>query len=193
MYFMNEGNFSQNDREEPVFTIENPAAALANAVGSSLILRGVLLTLFGLFFWLKPVQTMNIIIVCIGIFLLIDSIPQIINCFRNPAKRSALSVIPAAVVFILGILCVFNALGTAKIGIIIIGIWQIVSGFQSFAAAKHSGILGVISALLTLLVGVILVTSPLIGLLAYTWLLALCVIISGVSSLLIGIQLRRIK
>ena len=50
---------------------------------------------------------------------------------------------------------------------------------------------GVVSALLTILVGIILIVSPLIGLIAYTWLLALCIIISGVSTLLLGTKLFR--
>ena len=187
-------NSSPVEQAEPVFSTTTAAmSGIFKAIGSSLIVRGIIMVLFGLLFWARPIQVMNIIIVIIGLMLIIDSIPPFISSLRLKGQCKTVTLVPATIMLILGLLCTFNALGIARIGIVIIGIWQLISGIQSISTARNSGSLGIVSALLTILVGVILVVSPIVGLLAYTWLLALCIIVSGVSAFLLGLKLRSSK
>ena len=187
-------NSSPVEQAEPVFSTTTAAmSGIFKAIGASLIVRGIIMVLFGLLFWARPIQVMNIIIIIIGMMLIIDSVPLFISSFGLKGQSKTVMIIPAMIMLILGLLCTFNALGIARIGIVIIGIWQLISGIQSISTARNSGSLGIVSALLTILVGVILVVSPIIGLLAYTWLLALCIIVSGVSAFLLGLKLRSSK
>ena len=184
-------NVNPVEQAQPVFSSATAAmSGIFKAIGNSLLVRGVIMVLFGLIFWVRPIQVMNIIITIIGLMLLIDCIPLFISSFNLKGQSKAVTLIPASIMLILGLLCTFNALGIARIGIVIIGIWQLISGIQSISTAKNSGSLGIVSALLSILVGVILVVSPIVGLLAYTWLLALCIIVSGISSFLLGLKLR---
>ena len=187
----NNNNNNTVEQTEPVFSSATATmTGIFKAIGNSLLIRGIIMVLFGLLFWIHPIQVMNIIIIVIGLMLIVDSIPLFISSFGLKGQSKTITLIPAAIMLILGLLCTFNALGIARIGIVIIGIWQLISGIQSVSTAKNSGYLGVVSALLSILVGVILIVSPIVGLLAYTWLLALCIIISGISSFLLGLKLR---
>ena len=187
----NNNNNNTVEQTEPVFSSATATmTGIFKAIGNSLLIRGIIMVLFGLLFWIHPIQVMNIIIIVIGLMLIVDSIPLFISSFGLKGQSKTITLIPAAIMLILGLLCTFNALGIARIGIVIIGIWQLISGLQSVSTAKNSGYLGVVSALLSILVGVILIVSPIVGLLAYTWLLALCIIISGISSFLLGLKLR---
>ena len=184
-------NSNPVEQAEPVFSTTTAAmSGIFRAIGNSLLIRGIIMVLFGLLFWIRPVQMMNIIIVIIGIMLIIDSIPLFISSFGLKGQSKIAVIIPGAIMLILGLLCTFNALGIARIAIVVIGFWQLITGIQSISTAKNSGSLGVVSALLSILVGIILIVSPLVGLLAYTWLLALCIIVSGVSAFLLGLKLR---
>ncbi len=175
----------------PVFSATSAAvSSVFKAIGNSLIVRGIIMILFGLLFWIKPVQLMNIIIIVIGIMLIVDSLPLFLSSLKLKGQSRAATLIPATIMLTLGLLCTFNALGIARIGIVIIGIWQLISGIQSISTAKNSGSLGIVSSLLSILVGIILIVSPVTGLVAYTWLLALCIIVSGISAMLLGFKLR---
>ena len=179
------------EQAEPVFSTTTAAfSGIFKAIGSSLIVRGIIMILFGLLFWARPVQIMNIIIVVIGLMLIIDSVPLFISSFKLKDQTRAVTLIPASIMLILGLLCTFNAMGIARIGIAVIGIWQLISGIQSISTAKSSGSLGIVSSLLSILVGIILIVSPITGLIAYTWLLALCIIVAGISAMLLGFKLR---
>lgn len=187
----NKNNKEPVEQAEPVFSMTTAAfSGIFKAIGNSLIARGIIMMLFGLIFWIHPVRTMNAIIIIIGIMLIIDSIPLFISSFSLKGQTRAITLIPAATILILGLLCTFNAMGIARIGIVIIGIWQLISGIQSISTAKNSGSLGIVSSLLSVLVGIILIVSPITGLIAYTWLLALCIIVAGISALLLGFKLR---
>ena len=185
---MDEKNSNQN--ESTVSVSVTPLAAIFKSFGSSLILRGIIMLLFGILFWARPIQVMNIILVIIGVMLIIDSIPLFISALKISGPGKIAMLIPAMFLLGLGLLCTFNTMGIANIGIIIIGVWQLISGFQSLSTAKNSGALGVISSLLTILVGIIFIAAPMTGLLSLSWLLALCIIISGISALTLGIKLR---
>ena len=188
---MEQNNNNPVEQAEPVFSSATAAmTGIFKAIGNALLIRGIIMVLFGLLFWIHPIQVMNIIIIVIGLMLIIDSIPLFISSFGLKGPSKSVMLIPASIMLILGLLCTFNALGIARIGIVIIGIWQLISGIQSVSTARNSGYLGVVSALLSILVGVILVVSPIVGLLAYTWLLALCIIVSGISAFLLGLKLR---
>ena len=179
------------EQAEPVFSTTTAAfSGIFKAIGSSLIVRGIIMILFGLLFWARPVQIMNIIIVVIGLMLIIDSVPLFISSFKLKGQTRAVTLIPASIMLILGLLCTFNAMGIARIGIAVIGIWQLISGIQSISTAKSSGSLGIVSSLLSILVGIILIVSPITGLIAYTWLLALCIVVAGISAMLLGFKLR---
>lgn len=182
---------SNRDNAENADIMPSGFSAIFKALGSSLILRGIIMVIFGVLLWIKPLMTLNILITVIGVMLMIDSIPLFISTFKLSGSSRVVTLVPASLMLILGLLCVFNALGIASIGVVIVGIWQLISGIQSISTAQKSGALGVVSALLSILVGIILIVSPLIGLIAYTWLLALCIIISGVSTLLLGTKLFR--
>ena len=183
-------NNNANQNESIISISATPFSTIFKAFGSSLIFRGVIMLLFGVLFWVRPIQVMNIILVVIGIMLMVDSIPLFISALKISGPGKVAMLIPAIFLLGLGLLCTFNTMGIANIGIIIIGIWQLISGFQSLSTAKNSGALGVISSLLTILVGVIFIAAPMTGLLSLSWLLALCIIISGISALTLGIKLR---
>ena len=183
-------NNNSNQNESIIAVSVTPLAAIFKAFGSSLILRGIIMLLFGILFWMRPLQVMNVILIVIGIMLIIDSIPLFISGAKIKGPGKLAMLIPAIFLLGLGLLCTFNTMGIASIGIVIIGIWQLISGLQSLSTAKNSGALGVVSSLLTILVGIIFIVAPVTGLLSLSWLLALCIIISGASALILGVKLR---
>ena len=182
-----------SNQSESIITVSvTPLSTIFKAFGGSLILRGIIMLLFGILFWLRPLQVMNIILVIIGIMLIIDSIPLFISAVKIQGPGRTAMIIPAIFLLGLGLLCTFNTMGIANIGIVIIGIWQLISGVQSLSTARNSGALGVVSSLLTILVGIIFIVAPATGLLSLSWLLALCIIISGISALILGVKLRSV-
>ena len=183
-----ENNYSQN--ENSINISVTPISMIFKAFGSSLILRGIIMLLFGILFWIRPLQVMNVILIIIGIMLMLDSIPLFISALKIPGPGKIAMLIPAGFFLGLGLLCTFNTMGIANIGIIIIGVWQLISGVQSLSTTKNSGALGVISSLLTILVGIIFIAAPVTGLLSISWLLALSIIISGIAALTLGFKLR---
>ena len=111
------------EQAEPAFSSATAAmSGIFKAIGNSLLIRGIIMVLFGLLFWIHPIQVMNIIIIVIGLMLIIDSIPLFISSFGLKGQSKTVMIIPASIMLILGLLCTFNALGIARIGIVIIGI-----------------------------------------------------------------------
>ena len=82
---MEKNNNNPVEQAEPVFSTTTSAfSGIFRAIGSSLIVRGIIMILFGLLFWIHPVQVMNIIIIVIGIMLIIIAI---VKPFRESLCR----------------------------------------------------------------------------------------------------------
>ena len=137
---MDENNYTP-DNGRPVELSGSTFSGIFRAIGGSLILRGVIMIIFGVLLWINPFKTLDILIKIIGIMLIIDAVPLIVSTFRLKGDGRTVTIIPAAIMLILGLLCIFNALGIARIGIVIIGIWQLISGIQSISTAKRVSLL----------------------------------------------------
>jgi uncharacterized membrane protein HdeD (DUF308 family) len=113
-------------------------------------------------------------------------------------KNAGLAMLLGVVMIILGVLALFTPLAAGGAVAIIVGLFLLVGGFSQFLFAfkvgiGHGGILLAVLGLLTMLAGIWMLARPLQGLLALTWFLALYFLISGVSGLIAGLQMKPIQ
>ena len=113
-------------------------------------------------------------------------------------KNAGLAKLLGIVMIILGVMALFTPLAAGGAVAIVVGLFLLVGGFSQFlfafkAGVGQGGILLVIVGLLTMLAGIWMLARPLQGLLALTWFLALYFLISGISELIAGFQMKPVQ
>ena len=169
-----------------------PILNLIRNSGKSLILRGFIMLLFGIMLCINPVKTSQILMIVLGAFLIIDAITLLGFSTRISGDYWAKMpfIIPGFIMLAFGFICIFSGAAVLATITVLIGIWLLITGIQQLTAVRTMGIWAILSAVLTLLIGVILVTSPWTSLSNIVWLIGVLVIISAISSLSLGFKMR---
>ena len=96
-----------------------------DAFGSFGLVKGVTLVVFGVFVFLNPSFITNMLAVLVGIAMIIDGVAKAqyaVDLLRLKSEKWWYSLIPAAIVFILGAVIAFNPAETAKGFMIFVGV-----------------------------------------------------------------------
>src|SRR5713101_8134071 len=142
-----------------------------------LLIRGVVAVLFGLAAIVWPGPTVLVLVYLFGAFALIDGIVAVVVSLQERAivPRWWVLLIEGIVGILIGVLTFFSPIVVALALLYLIAIWAIVTGIMELVAAFWMGralafewtlaIAGVLSIIL----GILLATRPVGGILAVVW------------------------
>jgi len=161
------------------------------------VLRGILAIAFGLLALLWPGLTLGVLVFLFGIYVIFEGVLALSAAFRNRQRRLWWVLFLEGIAGIVVGIFAFAWPGlTAVILLLFIAIWAILTGILEITAAiqlrkqlKGEWALG-LTGILSILIGLFLLTSPGPGALALIWLIGIYAILFGVLLLILGFKLR---
>lgn len=158
------------------------------------LLEGIIAILVGLFLLYKPAATTVFLVQILGIFWLAEGILSVIGALIFSGNRvwkllsGILSIIAGVVILTYPIYSPFIVL---TLFIIFIGVWAIINGVVKIILALKGGGWGIgIIGVLTMILGLLLLTNSLVGVLFLPWIFGLFLILGGIGSLIWGLKMR---
>jgi len=160
-------------------------------------LRGVLAILFGIATFAMPAATMLALVLVFAVYSLLDGILSVILAVRGARKseRWGWLLVNGLFGIAVGVLAALLPGVTVLVFVLIIAAWAVVSGILMLAAAiglkvSHGRWLLMLGAIVSVLYGVLLFVSPLIGALVLTWWIGAQALILGVLLIVLAFKLR---
>jgi len=172
-----------------------------HAVGKSwwvVLIVGLLSAGLGVLCLVWPGQTIVVVAVLFGIYLIVSGIVQLVQGFNrdNSTGERVLAIIVGIVSIVLGILCFRGGIANGVyilslfIGFSFLfrGIWQLVGGLQGKgmqgrALLIFSGVLGIIAAIIVL-------TVPLDSLVVLVWITGIWLILMGIIEIVYSFKIK---
>jgi uncharacterized membrane protein HdeD (DUF308 family) len=158
------------------------------------LLEGIIAIVIGLFLLYQPVATTILLIQILGIFWLATGIVSVIGVLIFPENRlwkllsGILSIIAGVVILLYP---VYSPLIVLTLLVIFIGAWAIVTGAVQLAWGLKGGGWGIgILGILTIILGLLLLTNSLAGVLILPWMFGFFLIIGGIGAVALGIKMR---
>lgn len=163
----------------------------------AIVLRGVAGILFGLFAVMAPVAAATTIVLVFSIYLMADGFLAIASAIKAARRKNSWGLLVLeGVVNIIASLVLFLMPGLALVTfVIVVAVWALFAGGLKLIAALRRGPVQargwlVLSAIISLLFGVVLLISPLAGGIVLTWWLGIYGLVFGVALLILGFQVR---
>jgi uncharacterized membrane protein HdeD (DUF308 family) len=187
--------------EQPAEVIEQPVDADSEVGYEPLeapwwvvLLEGVIAILVGLFLLYSPAVTTIFLIQILGIFWLAGGILSVLGAFIFSGNRlwkllgGVLSIIAGIVILTYPI---YSPLVVLTLFVIFVGVWAIITGAVRLIGGLKgegwgTGILGI----LTIILGLLLLTNTLAGALALPWVFGFFLIIGGIGAVIGGLKMR---
>jgi uncharacterized membrane protein HdeD (DUF308 family) len=158
------------------------------------LIVGVLSLVAGIILVFKPSDSLATLAVIFGIFLLIDGIAELVASITGRVDNRALAAILGVLGVVIGIVLIRHPFhGVTAIGLLI-GIWLVAAGVVRFVRSlvvSTRPVLGVLIALLEIFVGIAVVANPHIGYATLAILTGIWLILSGIGTIALGIEIRR--
>lgn len=162
-----------------------------------LVVRGVLAVLFGVIAFLWPGITVVSFVLLFGAYALIDGILSLVAAFRPAPDQSRLLLILFGVLSLLAGLFVLTRPGISAVLLLYVtAIWAIATGLVGIVAAiaMRKAITGewvlALYGVISILLGILLLTRPAAGVLAFIWAIGLYAVVAGVTLVIVGFRLR---
>jgi uncharacterized membrane protein HdeD (DUF308 family) len=164
----------------------------------ALALRGLFAILFGIVAFAQAGVVMVALVIVFGAYSVADGIVNIIFAVHGARRheRWILLLINGLVGIAIGIGAVIWPGITVVAFVFMVGAWALLSGGLMLAAAiglkrSHGRWLLVFGAIISLIYGVLLFASPLIGALVLTWWVGAHALVFGVTLILLAFRLRK--
>ncbi|MCE3552020.1 HdeD family acid-resistance protein [Pseudonocardia sp. RS11V-5] len=187
-------NVSAGDRagdsgQRPVDAIRE----LAGAVWWMVLLRGVLIALFGIIALVSPGIALLTLVFLFGFYAILDGIVAVVLGFRArrtaahwvwPVVQGVLSVIAGLVALVWPGVTALALLFVVAFWAIVMGVAEIAEAFTARRTGAHAWGWTLVAGIVNILFGLALLTWPAGGILTLIWLVGLFALIGGV--ILIG-------
>lgn len=156
---------------------------------SALLIRGLVFSLIGLIGLFHPIGSMAAITVVLGIFLLLDAMGAL---FLSIACRLFSGFFWSILLCAAGIVMILRPLEADVLVAVVLGVWLIITGIEELLSARVSPSRFILSGFggMSILIGILLAVAPFAGLTAFSWLIALLLLLSGVEMLALAISVR---
>jgi uncharacterized membrane protein HdeD (DUF308 family) len=162
-------------------------------------LRGVVAIIFGLIAIVAPIPTLEVLVLFVGAYMLVDGVFAIIAAFRHRAghDRWWVLLLEGLLGVVAGIATFFLPLLTTLVLLYVIAFWAIVTGILEIAAAirLRKDIQGewmlALGGAVSVILGVLLLLFPTAGVLAVAWMIGWYAILFGLMLFILGLRLRK--
>ena len=161
----------------------------SNANRSALLIRGLVFLVLGLIGLFRPIHSLAAVTVILGVFLLMDAMGAL---FLSIACRRFFGVFLSILLCAAGVVMIVRPVAADKLIVIVLGFWLIISGAEELLSTRISArkIILSTSGILSVVIGLLLVSAPFVGIAAVSWLVAILLLISGAGMLLLVWGLR---
>jgi uncharacterized membrane protein HdeD (DUF308 family) len=165
-------------------------------ISYAVLFIGALTLALGVFLVVDPNETLKVITVIIGIFLLIDGLIALIAAVLGRVESRGLLGVVGVLCAIAGIILIKKPFAALSVFILIVGVWLVVVGVARLLIAfgvgqeERTGSVGV--ALIDLIAGIVILAWPEPSLKTIAIILGIVFIIRGAIYLWAGWQLRKI-
>ena len=156
---------------------------------SALLIRGLVFFILGLIGLFRPIGSLAAVTIILGIILLIDAMGALFLTF---ACRRYLGVFWSLLLCAAGIAMIVNPVEADVLIAVVLGVWLIATGVSELVSASVSPSRFFLSGsgILSILIGVLLVIAPFAGLAAFSTIVAILLLISGIEMLVLVFGLR---
>lgn len=157
---------------------------------------GLLSIVAGILVLLKPSESLATIAVIVGIFVAIDGVIALVAALRGTASSRGLSALAGALGLIVGAFLIRHPVNGITAVAMLVGLWLIAVGalrlVLSFDAPEHRGWRALVGAI-ELVAGIVIVSSPGIGLATLAILIGVALIVNGVGFAVLGGMLHSVS
>jgi uncharacterized membrane protein HdeD (DUF308 family) len=163
------------------------------------VFRGFLAIAFGLLAIIWPGLTIGILIVLFGVYVIFEGLLALSAAFRNRDRKLWWVLLLEGIAgIIVGLFAFIWPGATAVVLIIFIAFWAILTGILEIAAAvqlrrrlKGEWALG-LTGVLSILIGIILISNPGAGVVAVAWLIGIYAILFGLLLTTLGFRAKKV-
>ena len=155
----------------------------------ALLIRGIIFFILGLVGMFRPIGSLAAVTVILGVILLIDAMGALFLTF---ACRRYLGVFWSLLLCAAGIAMIVDPVETDVLIAVVLGVWLIATGVSELVSASVSPSRFFLSGsgILSILIGVLLAVAPFAGLAAFSTIIAVLLLISGIGMLALVFGLR---
>ncbi|MFJ9520064.1 HdeD family acid-resistance protein [Kitasatospora sp. NPDC101801] len=174
-----------------------PMQRLAHAAWQALLAAGIASLILGVIVFVWPKQTLFVVGVLFGLYLLIIGVVQLVAAFGTHASTAmrVLAFISGAICVLLGLLCFRSAVQSVLLLAIWIGIGWLFRGITQIAAATDPAMPArgwqIFGGVVNTLAGVLLMVWPAHSVTALTVLAGCGLLVLGVIEIATALQVRR--
>ena len=156
---------------------------------SALVIRGLVFLVLGLTGLFRPLGSLAAVTIVLGVILLIDSAGSL---FLSIACRRFFGIFWSLLLCAAGIAMIVNPMETDMLIAVVLGVWLIATGVSELVSASVSPSRFFLSGsgILSILIGVLLAFAPFAGLAAFSTIVAVLLLISGIGMLVLVFGLR---
>jgi len=180
--------------EQPIYTESMIKLEVVQPPWWSVFLEGIITIIIGIFLLYEPIATTILLIQILAIFWLAQGIISVIEALIFTKNRmwnlisGILSIIAGVVIIMYPILSPFIVL---KLLILLIGVLVLINGAVRFTLSLKGGGMGMgIHGVLNIILGLLLLTNSLAGVLLLPWVFGFFLIFGGIGAVIGGIKMR---
>jgi uncharacterized membrane protein HdeD (DUF308 family) len=163
--------------------------------------RGLIALIFGIMLLAWPEVSLFIFAILFGAFAFVDGIFTLVAAvnYKAGAGRRTWLFVRGILGIIVGIITFFWPAITMLALVILIGAWALVTGVMelnfAFRAVRETGAkwLFAVSGILSIILGILLLVSPIAAAIAVIWVIGAYAIIAGIVLIVLGFRLRSSK
>ena len=157
-----------------------------------LALIGALSVVAGVVVIVKPSHSLATLAVVAGIFILLDSIYELVRAALDRVENRGLSAVMAAFGLVVGILLIRHPVRGVVAVAIVVGIWLVAAGAIRLVLAYQLQARGwhMAAAVIQIIAGIVIVSSPNIGYSALAVIIGLTFIVNGLTLVAVGVVIR---
>lgn len=165
-------------------------------------LRGLVMVVFGILALSWPDKTVTVLLRIFGIVILVYGVVMLIEALlarRGEEQSSIWPLVGAIVAIAAGVITLAWPSATGRVVLYIIAIWAIVSGVIEVVAAFSFPVsdwavwLLAAGGLVSIAVGILLISSPGSGVVGLAWFIGLYALFIGLLHVVIGFKMRTFK
>ena len=171
-------------------------SAATNLPWGLLMLLGLAGVAAGVVVLAKPDNSLKVIAVVTGVFLILDGIFEVVVSLAQKTENRGLPALLGAFGLIFGIALVRQPIKGVTAIAIVIGIWLVAMGLirlvAAFESAEHRGV-RILLALVELTAGTVIVASPNIGFATLALLVGISFMLNGIGLFALGWALHDVE
>ena len=183
--------------KQPIDTESEIKYEVSKAPWWSVLLEGIIAIIIGLFLLYEPITTTILLVQILAIFWLLEGIVSVIGAliFTKDGKWKLLSGILSIIVGVFILMYpIFSPYIVLRFLVIFIGVLAIVNGAVILTSGLKEGekSLGILGAL-SIILGLLLLTNILAGILVLPWVFGIFFIVGGIGIVIWGIKMRTVQ